>query len=168
MSRGGSRGIDEGLAAGLEEGRAAGHGEAMASHAEALTALEDGLAEALAEVIADRREMARDARQAVLTLAVRLSEKVVHRAIDVEPERVVDQMRDAVTLVLDPQRLRLHIHPKDRPIIEEALPAVLTTLADQQQIELVEDETVISRRVRRPPRSRRSRRPNRDATPTPR
>lgn len=135
-----SRGYEEGLAKGLEEGRQQGHAEALQQAAQQFAAIQQAWTKALQTWEQNRHDMATDARQTVLRVALLFAEKVVQRVIEVDPSVIADQLAEALQYVLRPTEVNVHIHPDDRPALDETLPAVLNEFENVTQVHLVHDE----------------------------
>lgn len=135
-------GFAEGREAGLAEGREAGRAAALAETRERLSALEESWA-ALIEDFEGRREaILIESRRAVVELAVAVAERVVHRKIEVDPDVVVEQVREVLALVAAPTSLLVRIHPDDEPLVREVLPQLRERLAGGVHVRLSQDETI--------------------------
>ena len=135
-------GYAEGRERGLAEGREQGKAEALGQYAEQLRQLAAGWSQVATDWEQQRTEMEREARQAVLDFALRTAEKIVHRVIEVDESVVVDQAAQALSMVLSSHDASVHLHPVDRPVLEDALPELISELANLKHIELVEDESI--------------------------
>lgn len=135
-------GYAAGHAEGLVAGRKEGHAEALAKSEAALAKLQEAWVNAAHQWDAERREMVAEARQSLLTLAVRMAEKIVRRVPRVEPSIVQDQVAEALSHVTGPCDARVAIHPDDRPLVEEALPGVVDQLGQVRHVTLLDDASV--------------------------
>lgn len=148
LSGAAEKGHAEGFARGIEEGRARGQEEGRAAAAEAaaaqLQAIRDGWDAALAAFVADRERMLAQAREDVLRLALRIAEKVTKRKIATDSSVAVAQVESVLSLVSRSTDLLILINPDDRAAVEQALPALLTSLAagGARGVELVDDHTL--------------------------
>lgn len=133
----------EGLAQGREQGvalgRKAGEAHALAERREALARLEQAWTQAIGAFERDRDAMLLQAREDVLTLALLLTHRVVHRAYEVDPELLADQLRAALAGVARPSRVAICVHPDDATLAREALPDLLATLANVRHAEIRKD-----------------------------
>lgn len=140
------KGHAEGLARGLEEGSARGHADALEAairqHAEALSRVEAAWSTALSEFAAQREAMIEHATRDVVTLAVALAERVVKRAITVDPGIVVEQVRAALSVVVRPTELLIRIHPEDRALVQQSLPGLLASMNMIRHAELADDASL--------------------------
>ena len=140
------KGFEQGEAAGRAEGYEAGK---QAGRDEAFAAMQDELQQVVAawhdvaaQWDAQRQEMHREARQAVLEFALRMAEKLIHRAIEVDPTIVVDQLANALSHVLRPLDVTVRAHDADLPLIEEALPDLMAEFGQLQHVHLQGDDTI--------------------------
>jgi flagellar assembly protein FliH len=132
----------EGLAQGLAQGRAQGRAEAFQQSTEQLKLLQEAWAAAMKEWDGQREAMERDARLAVLELAIKLAEKLTRRRVEVDPTLVVEQVRVALRHVLRPLDVTLRIHPEDRTVVEEAMPRLTAEFPHFPHIQLADDPLV--------------------------
>jgi flagellar biosynthesis/type III secretory pathway protein FliH len=134
-----AQGRAEGRALGREQGRAEGRAEALKQTAEELVKLQKSWTQAAGQWDAQRQAMEREARRAVLDLALRLGEKITRRVVELDPTVVADQLANIMAQVLRAQDLTVRINPQDRPILEQALPQLLAHFPQFQHVHLVED-----------------------------
>ena len=136
------QGYSDGMEKGFAEGREQGRAEALAESAEQLRQLSAAWFQVASDWEQQRTEMEREARQAVLDFALSAAEKLVHRVIEVDETVVVDQAAQALSLVMSSHDASVRIHPVDRPMLEDALPDLLSELSNMEHIELVDDEEI--------------------------
>lgn len=136
------QGYTEGLEQGLAEGREQGRAEALAQATEQLQQLTAAWSQVATDWEQQRTDMEREARQAVLEFALSAAEKIVHRVIEVDETVVIDQAAQALSLVLSAHDASVSIHPVDRPLLEDALPQLLSELDQLEHIDLTEDQDI--------------------------
>lgn len=145
-AKGFEKGLAEGLAKGtqqgLEEGRKQGRAEALRQASAELKAMSQAWNAALADWESRRDTLDREARDAILDLALTLAEKLVHRIIQVDRSVVVDQIATALAHVMRDQDLVVRIAPQDRAVVAEALPDLLREFAHLKHLRLVDDPSV--------------------------
>ncbi|HEU0228979.1 MAG TPA: flagellar assembly protein FliH [Burkholderiaceae bacterium] len=116
-------GLDEGRAAGREEGYQAGyeagHADGRAQGAEQAAAEATrlaGLAGACAQSLA---ALENEVGAALASLSLRIAEHIVRGALDIEPERIVDLVRQVLGNRDTDQdvSLTLHVHPSDLELV---------------------------------------------------
>ena len=139
-------GFEEGRAAGFaqgfKDGRTQGHAESLAQRSEQLKQIEQAWRMAADSFGADRADMHRQAHTAVLDLALRIAEKLVHRVIEVDRTTVIDQLGQALSYVICSHDVTVRICPDDRSILEEAMPDLLTEFSQFEHVRLVDDAKV--------------------------
>jgi len=111
-------------AAAREEGFAAGRAEGLAAAAPAAAALDAALAGVREEAVvaAERHE------RSAVGLALLLAEKVVHGAVSVEPDRVVEAIRGALRGVVERERVTVLVNPADLELVVAAMDEVRGSL----------------------------------------
>ncbi|MBX2852196.1 MAG: hypothetical protein KTR15_10660 [Phycisphaeraceae bacterium] len=135
-------GFEEGVEKGLAQGREQGRAEVLAEAAEQLRQIMAAWSQVATDWEQQRIDMEREARQAVLEFALSAAEKIVHRVIEVDETVVVDQVAQALSLVLSAHDASVRIHPVDRPLIEDAMPQLVQELDTLKHIELMDDEQI--------------------------
>jgi flagellar assembly protein FliH len=131
-------GLQEGRAEGLEQGRT----QAFAEAAERLSQLQQAWMNAAGQWDAERQAMHLDAKQAVIELAVRFAETLVHRAIAVDSNVVGDQVAAALSHVLRPGDVSIRICPDDRALLEQAMPDLAARFEHLKHVHLVDDAQI--------------------------
>lgn len=129
-------GREQGYREGFSKGEEAGRTQAISQVSSQLGALLKGWQKTLDEFEKDRDTLLLEARTEVLRLAVEIARAVVKREIGFRPESVVDQAEAALRMIVRPSRVRLSIHPEDRPLLEQALPGLLARCANATHVEL--------------------------------
>ena len=136
------RGHAEGLARGIAEGQAQGKAQALDDAKQSLDQLTAAWSAVAAQWETQRIAMERDARQAVMSFALRMAEKIVHRVVALDSDTASRQVEEALALVLSPHDITVRIHPEDRAAVERALPQIVSQLAGLGHIELADDDAV--------------------------
>lgn len=136
------QGHKAGYEQGLQEGRDAGRKEAHQEMLQALAALEARWSQAAAQFDAQQAQLDREARMAVLELAVKLAHKIVHRVVEVDPAVVQDQVAEALSHVLRPHDVTIRVHPLDHALAAEALPKLTAQFRELRHVQVVEDQAV--------------------------
>jgi type III secretion protein L len=123
-----SAALEEARRRGLEEGRA----EAAA-----------GLVGVLAAGRAEADAMLARVEPAALTIAARMAEKIVGRAVDLDPTLMADIAAEAVAACRTRAGLvQLRVHPEDLAALAAAREALAARLGGEAALELVADESV--------------------------
>lgn len=137
-----AQGYQEGLEKGLEEGCQKGREEAYQQAGEQLGQVQQGWVDATSQLNDQRQAMDRNAKQAVLELAVRFAEKLTHRVIEADDQVVFGQIEAVLSQVLRPMDVTVGICPDDRQVLEEAMPQLLAQFTQIQRVHLVDDPQV--------------------------
>ena len=141
-----AKGFEEGRATGFDqgfkEGRTQGHAESLLQRCEQLEQVEQGWRIAANLFETDRVDMQRQAHSAVLDLALRIAEKLVHRVIEVDRTIVIDQLIHALSYVIHSRDITVRICPDDRAVLEEAMPDLLTDFNQFEHVKLIDDAKV--------------------------
>jgi len=140
--KGYEEGHDTGLREGFEEGLKVGQERAVAAAKDELERIEQTWTDAMNQWESKRQEIERQARRSVVEFAVRFAEKVVHRAIEVDCDVVVDQVSHVLSCVLRPTDITVQICKEDRPVLEKAMPRLLGEMANVKHMNLVEDDSI--------------------------
>ena len=140
------RGFAEGHARGLTEGRAAGQDEgrehALKETGEELQALTTRWNAALDAWEQDRATMLADTRDDLVRLAIALAERLVGRALEVDPSLVVDQVAATLQLVARGSDAVVLVHPADEELVRDAMPTLVERVAGLHHVELEADDTL--------------------------
>lgn len=140
------KGFEQGRGAGYEQGlaqgRQQGHAQALEQARGELEQLHATWSDVAGKLESQRRRLETEARQAVLTFALRMAEKLVHRTIEVDPTVIVDQIANALAQVLQPLDVAVRIHPEDRPLVEQAMPDLCNEFKHLTHIHLTDDTTI--------------------------
>lgn len=135
-------GFAQGKADGLVEGRAEGKAEAIARCSPELAALTDRWTEALERFESDRLLLLNQAGDSVLEFAVEFAQRITKRSIELDPEAACAQLASALGMLLRPTRVVIVVHPDDRGVIDEAMPALLARFDEIDHAELLTDESL--------------------------
>jgi flagellar assembly protein FliH len=125
-------------AEGLEEGRAAARAEAQEQLAPAAAALAAAL-----ETIATERDRAVDAlEEAAVELGLRVADKVLAGALEVQPERVIDVVRGALRGIIERERVQVLVHPDDLELVSAAGAGIIAELGGIERFEVQAEQRV--------------------------
>jgi len=141
---------EEGRAQGREAGRVEGHREGLEKgRAQAveefkarLGQVERAWTEALAAFAVQRERLLEGARTDVLDVALMAAEKVVKRALRLNPGLVADQVGAVIEAVARPTESRIAIHPDDEPLVREAMPALRQRLEAARHVSIETDPSL--------------------------
>jgi flagellar assembly protein FliH len=136
-------GRQEGLKQGLEQGRQQGRDAALAEHRQQLTQLLAALSQSLQALDASRLQLEADARTAVVHLALAIAQRVSKRQAQLDPQVAIDNVDDALRLVVHGVDVKIAIHPAQRATLVDALPRLQARWPNLQHIELIDDPTLV-------------------------
>ena len=134
-----TEGYAQGSAEGQAEGRAEGKAQALAEHAPVLTELTDRWTEAIDKFETERILLLNQAMDSVLEFAVEFARRVTKRAVELDKQAACAQLEAAMGMLLRPSRVVIAVHPDDRGVIDEALPALLEKFDEVEHAELLID-----------------------------
>jgi flagellar assembly protein FliH len=78
----------------------------------------------------------------VVTLAVKIAERVTKRAGELEPAVLLGNVAEALKLVVGMHNLRIAIHPTQKAVLADALPRLTHQFPTLHHVELIEDAAV--------------------------
>ncbi|MEM1446472.1 MAG: FliH/SctL family protein [Planctomycetota bacterium] len=136
--RGYAEGLERGHAEGIEQGKA----EALQQHAEQLQQVQQQWAAAIADYETRFMASERDASNIALRIGIKLAEKVLHRAVQTQEDLALQQLHAALSHVLEPSRVKVHVNPADRDVLTQALPGIVESLDQVTHAHLVADTDV--------------------------
>ena len=131
-----------GEAQGRDEGRRQGREEVLASLAPQFEAVTEGWRAALGDWAQWRETSEQQMRRDVIALALAIARKVVLRHVRLEPDLVVEQVHEVLSLVGRPTALEVIIHPEDRPLVEEAMANLAQDLGGDRHVSLRDDPEI--------------------------
>lgn len=131
-----SEGYEAGHTEGLEAGHAEGRAAALQEWSARLEELVSAWLTALVSFEGERDEILSQARHDVLELALAIARHITKRVVRVDPGVIEAQLRETLSLVLDPTRLVIEVHPDDITRAEDVLPSLLDRLARATHAEL--------------------------------
>ncbi len=119
---------------GLEAGRRAARAEAT----EAVQALR-AAAEALR---AERDDVAAQAEEGAVELALAIAEQVLGAELQARPERVLDAVRGALRLIVERRRITVLVHPDDLGLVRSLIGDVLGELGGVEHCDVQAERRV--------------------------
>jgi flagellar assembly protein FliH len=133
-----AQGHEQGMQQGIEQGRE----QAVREAGKQFQQVQSSWTEALDSWNQRMDALYDGGQRRVLDLAIALAEKILHRAIAVDHQRVVDQVDNVLQHVLKPLGVSVGIHPDDRLIVADAMPALLARMPNCEHIELIDDPSI--------------------------
>jgi flagellar biosynthesis/type III secretory pathway protein FliH len=135
-------GRQQGIALGLEQGRQIGQQQAFNELKPQLIAAHHAMTQAVAQIEQQRHQIAADGLREVVELAAAISRRVTKRQGMIDPQVLVENLADAMTLVSHASDLRIAVHPLQLTTIREELPRLQLTWPQLKHAELIEDATL--------------------------
>jgi flagellar assembly protein FliH len=112
-----------------------------AAHEAAQPALA-ALAAAAGSVNELRAQLAAEAEQDAVDLAIRLAEQILAGAIAVQPERVVDVARNALRHLIDRRHVTLVVNPADLELVSESVDNLCSELGGIEHLSVQSDRRI--------------------------
>jgi len=135
LAQGRGEGREQGVREGLEQGRA----QSIEEYRARMAKLERAWSEALSEFGAQRDRLLEGARTDILDVALMAAEKIVKRALALNPGLVADQVAAVIEAVARPTESRIVVHPEDEPLVRGALPALVQRLGAARHVTIETD-----------------------------
>lgn len=142
QARGFDEGRSEGVNQGIQEGIRAGREQALAEHGAALKASVETLGAAMARIEASRQALEIDALQDVIELAIAIARRVTKRQGELDPRVMIENLREAMGLVVHSSDVRVVIHPAQLQALQEALPLLAVDLPQFSHVTIIEDDSL--------------------------
>jgi flagellar assembly protein FliH len=114
----------------------------LAEHKAQLAQAVNTLAAALKQVEGSRKQLEADALAEVVHLAVAVARRVTKRQGELDERVVVENLREAMKLVVHAADIRVAVHPKQKQVLADALPKLQLEWPALEHAELVEDATL--------------------------
>jgi flagellar assembly protein FliH len=134
-----AEGRRDGLAQGKQEGAKAGAAQALAEHKAQLTAVFTTLTSAATQLDAARRELEADGLTEVIQLATAIARRVTKRQGLIDPAVLTENLKEAMKLVAHAADVRIAMHPAQRKVLDDALPALRLAWPELKHVELTDD-----------------------------
>ncbi|HEV7179026.1 MAG TPA: FliH/SctL family protein [Candidatus Baltobacteraceae bacterium] len=128
---------EDARAAGHDEGFEAGKAAADASMVEMIATMHH----LLEELRDERHAMMQSAEPELVRLAMAVAERVVHSHIALEPNVVVENVRNALTRLVGREVVTLRVNPADLETMREHRDAIVAA-SDLEHVRIVEDQRV--------------------------
>ncbi len=135
-------GREQGLAEGREQGKREGKVEALNTWQKNGARIQQILVQLGKDVETGRRALAERAHLDLVELAMVAVRKIVGATAQVDPAVVRENMKHAVSLVLERSRLRVKVHPEDKAVLDELAPLIVKEYSTIEAIDLVSEPAV--------------------------
>ncbi len=111
-------GQQQGYKEGFDQGQREGRDQGMEQIRQAQQTLDDLITSCAASLTTIEEDMG----QAMIRLAVHIAQQVVHSTVQTQPEKLLDLIRDVVTLEAEPDTpIQLSVHPDDLPLVQDSI-----------------------------------------------
>jgi flagellar assembly protein FliH len=135
-------GKKDGIAQGLEEGRKTGRDEALNEQRQQLASLCAALTQAAQDLEASRLSLESDAKQAVVSLAIAIAERVTKRMGLLDPKVAEANIDQALRLVVHTADVRIAVHPSQKETLTQVLPRIQAQWPNMKHVDLIADGTL--------------------------
>jgi flagellar assembly protein FliH len=142
QAEGFAAGRAEGMQKGTDEGKKAGHQSALAEHKVQLTQAVATLGAALQQVENSRKELETDALTEVVELAVAVARRVTKRQGELDSTVLVENLREAMKLVVHAADVRVAVNPRQKSVLAEAMAKLKLEWPTLEHAEVIEDATL--------------------------
>jgi flagellar assembly protein FliH len=132
----------EGTAKGLEEGRKSGHDAALAEIKPQLAKTLAALTAAVNQIEADRHDLECAGINEVVKLASAVARRVTKLQARLDPQVLVENLKEAMKLAVQAADVRIVIHPEQRATLEKELPRLQMHWPSVKHVELIDDPAV--------------------------
>jgi flagellar assembly protein FliH len=139
-------GYQEGYAKGEAQGRLNGHDQALAESTQRFNREQADLVSIMQSTVANLESLKRDlliqAEHDVLAFAVRVAEKVAKRAVALDRDAAVNNLKAVLRLVGTRTDLVVRIHPTDGDTMRQFAATLAEDLGQRVHVRVTEDETL--------------------------
>jgi flagellar assembly protein FliH len=125
-----AQGFQEGFSEGMQKGHEAAQAAACARN------------QALLQASAQREQLTLALAHDAVELGLELAGKIVHGALEVQPERVIDVVRDALRPIADRRRITVLVDPDDLEIVTAQIDALRAQAGGIELCEVQADRRV--------------------------
>ncbi len=135
-------GRKEGLLQGVQEGRTSGHEAVLAEMKPQITQTWNALTTAVNLIEADRHDLESAGINEVVKLAAAIARRVTKLQAMIDPQVLVENVKEAMKLAVQAADVHIVIHPSQRAILTTELPAMQMNWPTVKHVQLIEDESV--------------------------
>jgi flagellar assembly protein FliH len=132
----------EGIARGNEEGRKSGHEAALTEMKPQLTQTFTALTAAVNQFEASRADLEAAGIHEVVKLAAAIARRVTKRQAAVDPQVLIENLKEAMKLAVHAVDVHVVIHPRQRETLTLELPKLKMHWPSVKHMELIDDESV--------------------------
>jgi len=129
----------EGTAEGLTQGRQAGHQQALTEFKAQFTQASAAFNAAATTLDQSRNQMEGEGLVEVVKLALSIARRITKRQAVLDPQVLIENLREAMKLVIKSADIRIAIHPSQRKLLDETLPALQLQWPTLAHVTVIED-----------------------------
>ncbi len=137
-----TEGHAKGHAEGLEVGREEGKAEALAEWQRRLETLTERWEAALDDLENQRHRALREAEAGLLELGIAFASRVAKRAIELDPNPALTQLRAALERASASSVVVIRVHPEDHASVKLAMPGLVDAFSNAASATCVSDSAV--------------------------
>ena len=126
----------------LEEAKARGRQEGLAAAEERFEATTQSLVKALEEVSRLRESLAQNGSQDMLRLVMAVSEQIIRRAVEVNPQVVLTVIESALQASVRADSYRISINPDDLEVVKAQKPLFLASISGLKNLHIDADAAI--------------------------
>ena len=135
-------GRKEGTAEGLTQGKQAGHQQALTEFRNQFTQASTAFNAAATTIEQSRNQMEAEGLAEVVKLAISIARRITKRQAVLDPQVLIENLREAMKLVVKSADIRIAIHPGQRKILDDALPALQLQWPSLSHVSVIEDSSL--------------------------
>jgi flagellar assembly protein FliH len=132
-------GRKEGTAEGLTQGRQAGHQQALNEFKAQFQQASAAFNAAAMTIDQSRNQMEAEGLVEVVTLALSIARRITKRQAAIDSTVLIENLREAMKLVIKSADIRIVIHPSQRTILNDAMPALQLQWPSLAHVAVIED-----------------------------
>jgi flagellar assembly protein FliH len=137
-----AQGLQEGTTKGLDQGRQAGQQQALNEHRGQLQQAIKSLNAATAMIDTSRADLEAKALTEVVQLAVAIARRVTKRQGLIDAGVLIQNLAEAMKLVVRSTDVRVAIHPSQRAVLDAALPQLQMEWPNLAHVKLIDDSSL--------------------------
>jgi len=127
---------------GYADGLAKGREESQREFEETLQASRQMNESLVSQLKEQEKEMMRLLSPRMADLAMELARRIIHREIKLDPSIVVAQAKEAITKILEREKLIIRVNPREEKTMKAQKPVLMSLFDGIDKIEVVADQTV--------------------------
>jgi flagellar assembly protein FliH len=135
-------GRKEGTAEGLTQGRQAGHQQALTEFKNQFTQASAAFSNTATTIDQSRNQLEAEGLVEVVKLAMAVARRITKRQAVLDPQVLIENLREAMKLVIKSVDIRIAIHPTQRKILDDTLPELQLQWPSLAHAAVIEDASL--------------------------